>query len=125
MIELNSNIYLFYYLLLWVVVPATSQSDSVFISEIGDRTHLSVTNSVQSVAEFQQCVNPDWNKVSSQESQQSWLSGTGHWAVLFSSIFKAKFRFSAKEILNPIFSNVPILGSLTTSKIIFPFHYFW
>lgn len=123
--KLNSLIYLFYYLLLWVVLPATGLGEQVFASEFGESKHYSFINVDAHFSDFQHCVNPDWNRITRQDSQDNLLLKTGHWPVLFSSVFKPRFRFSTEEILNTDFSNVPVLGTLTIPKIIFPFHYFW
>lgn len=125
MIKLNSLIYLFYYLLLWVVLPASGLGEQVFASEFGEKGHYSFTKGDALFSDFQHCVNPDWNRVSRQDSQDNLLLKTGHWPILFSSVFKPKFRFSIEEILYPGFSNAPVFGALTISIIIFPFHYFW
>lgn len=121
--NLNSLMYLFYYLLLWVVFPSSGLGEQ--ISDVRVSNYFSIATGDTGFSDFQHCVNPDWNRLNRQETQQDWLSRTGHWPVLFSSLFKPQFRFSYKEILNPFFTRVPILGALTTLKIIFPFHYFW
>ncbi|PZX56569.1 hypothetical protein [Algoriphagus chordae] len=123
--KLNSLIYLFYYLLLWVVLPSTGLGERVFASEFGDRDYYTVTKSDTNFSDFHHCVNPDWNRISRQGSNDDWLSNTGHWPVLFSSIFKPQFRISEGEILNISFLSTPVYGALTAAKIIFPFHYFW
>jgi len=123
--KLNSLIYLIYYLLLWVVLPSTGLGERVFASECGKKTQDSITKGDASFFDFQHCINPDWNNLSAQNSGDSSLLRTGHWPVLFSSVVRPQFRFSQEEIVNPIFSKAPILGALTTSIIIFPFHYFW
>lgn len=123
--KINSLIYLFYYLLLWVALPSTGLGERVFVDEFNERVHHTITSVEHNISDFQQAINPDWNRVNRQESQQDWLSRTGHWPVLFSSVFKPQFRISDAETLNPIFRRAPILGALTTTKIIFPFHYFW
>ncbi|WP_339756585.1 hypothetical protein [Algoriphagus aquimarinus] len=123
--KINSLIYLFYYLLLWVILPSTGLGARVFASELGDRDYYSITKGDATITDFQHCVNPDWNRVSRQEANEDWLSGTGHWPVLFSSVFKPKFGTSDAEVVNASFLSTPILGALTASRIIFPFHYFW
>ncbi|MDR7130318.1 hypothetical protein J2X69_002668 [Algoriphagus sp. 4150] len=123
--KLNSLIYLFYYLLLWVVLPAAGSGDGVLTSEVIDGSHYSISKGDTGYSEFRHFVNPEWYSVNSPESRQNLLSGTGHWAVLFSSVYKPSFRFSREEVLNPFFSNTPIWGALTATKIVFPFHYFW
>ncbi|WP_192346866.1 hypothetical protein [Algoriphagus sp. Y33] len=123
--KLNSLIHLFYHLLLWVVLPATGLGVRVVAGEAVDSSHYSVSKSDTNFSEFLHCVNPDWYSINSRESQQKMLWGTGHWPVLFSAVYKVAFRFSGNEKLSPFFSNTPVLGALTTTKIIFPFHYFW
>ncbi|WP_057939405.1 hypothetical protein [Algoriphagus resistens] len=123
--KLNSLIYLFYHLLLWVILPTTGLGAQVLASEVGDGSHYRISKGNANFSEFQQCVIPDWNRGNSHESRQNLLSETGHWPVLFSSVYKPTVRFTSLETLNPFFSNTPVLGALTVTKIIFPFHYFW
>src|SRR5690606_32000747 len=123
--KLNSLVYLFYHLLLWVILPTTVDGARVFASEVSYGSHYKISKGDANFSKFQQCVIPEWHRVNSQESRQNLLSETGHWPVLFSSVFKPTVRFTSLETLNPFFSNTPVLGALTATKIIFPFHYFW
>lgn len=122
--KVNSLIYVLYYLLIWVVLPSTGLEERVYGSEFGDRASYSIANDDTNFTDFQFTVNPDWNKLNSQESQKNWVFGTGHWPLLFSSV-STQLGWINDSFFNPAFSTIPILGSLTNSKIIFPFHYFW
>ncbi|WP_339870284.1 hypothetical protein [uncultured Algoriphagus sp.] len=122
--KLYSLLYLIYYLLLWIVLPSTGMGAEVYASEFGDRDKYSITKGDANFSAFQPCVNPDWNSVRHGASENLG-SGTGHWPVLFSSVVYPKFGLDHDSLLDLIYTSAPLLGSLTTSKIIFPFHYFW
>lgn len=121
----NSLIYLVYYFLIWVVLPSTELGERVFAGEVSGQDFHSITESGTRLSDFQHCVNPDWNRVVSRETSRNWLSETGHWPVLFSSVFKPKFGFLKKQVHNGVFTTAPHLGAFAVFKIIFPFHYFW
>ena len=123
--KLNSLIYLFYYVLLWVVLPSTGLGARVFAKELSHKNYHSITNRGASFSDFQHCVNPDWNRVVSREADKNWLSETGHWPVLFSAVFKPQLIFLKDYLGSQVFSNAPVIGAFTATKIIFPFHYFW
>ncbi|WP_439489111.1 hypothetical protein [Algoriphagus sp.] len=123
--KLNSLVYLSYYLLLWVISPSTGLGAKVFAYDLNDRSQYSVTTGEADFSDFLQGVNTDWTKLSGSEAGTNWLVDTGHWPLHFPSIYKSLTRFSREGRINPNFSNHPVLGALTASKIIFPFHYFW
>ncbi len=105
-------------------MPTAGFGEPVVVDEFGGRNLTSVANGEANFFDFHQSVRPDWNS-SREVSQEHLWSVTGHWPVLFSSINKFLFIFSNEETINRAFSTSPIPGALTTSKIIFPFHYFW
>ncbi|MFC5625930.1 hypothetical protein [Algoriphagus winogradskyi] len=123
--KIISLVYLVFYFLLWVVLPSTGLGAQVYASEFGDRGNYSITKEDANFSDFQPCVNPDWNRISRQSSNENLGSGTGHWPVLFSSILDPKFGQDTNSLLDLIYSSSPFLGSLTAPIIIFPFHYFW
>tara|TARA_R110002051_G_scaffold287684_1_gene350430 strand:- start:327 stop:704 length:378 start_codon:yes stop_codon:yes gene_type:complete len=123
--KLNSIIYLFYYVLLWVVLPSTGMGAKVYAKEISEQNSRVITNGGTTFSDFQLCINPDWNRVSRQDSQRDWLSGTGHWPLHFSSVLSPQLKLRDEEAEGSIFSSAPHFGAFTVSEIIFPFHYFW
>lgn len=123
--KVNSLIYLFYHLLLWVVLPSTALGEKVFAGEYSVRGSHSITKGDFNFSDFQHAVNPEWNKIGRQNSAKDWLRDTGHWLELFTFNSGKDFQVFFKESFQKKFSNLPIFGALTISKIIFPFHYFW
>ncbi|MCE7053961.1 hypothetical protein LZF95_04670 [Algoriphagus sp. AGSA1] len=123
--KLNSLFYLSYYLLLWVVLPATGVGASVFAYDLNDRSQYSITKGEADFSDFLQGVNPDWTRLNSAETTKNLLFDTGHWPLVFSSDHRFRHSFGKEEDVNPNFSNSPFLGAFAAFKIIFPFHYFW